>query len=373
MNFAYSEEQLLLKDTVNRFIGDSYDIETRGNLIGKEPGYSEENWSMFADLGWLCLGLAEEQGGLQDADVETMVIAEAFGRGLVVEPYYSTLLLGGGILTLAGSQQQKERFIPKLIEGKLKLAFAWAEPDWHFNLGEPETSVVNTNGAYCLYGRKSVVFDAPTADYLIVTAKDPNADGMSLLLVPIDAPGLSRLDFKSTDGRGASDVEFNNVAINEDNILGASGEVLPLVEYVADKMVAVSCADAVGAMGRLVEMTSEYLKTRKQFGVPVGTFQALQHRMADMYVNLELARSMSIYANLSLQLPDKERKQAVSLAKIQLVDAAQFIGRQSIQLHGGIGMTEEFAVGHYFKRLMAFETLFGNKSYHQRRIASLRQ
>lgn len=368
MDFEYTEEQLLLKESANRFVGDSYDLEIRARLVADKPGYSEANWSSFAELGWLCLGLAEEHGGFEDAAVETMLIAEAFGRGLVVEPYYSTLVTGGSLLSRAASQQQQEQLIPKIIEGKLKLAFAWAEPEHHYNLAAPDTMVVSGDNGYYLTGKKSVVFDAATADYLVVTARGSDNSGLSLLLVPADTPGINRVDYLTTDGRQASEIEFNNLSIGKDAVLGERDEALRAVEYAVDKSVAVACADAVGAMEQLVEMTCEYLKTRKQFGVTIGTFQVLQHRMADMYVNLELARSMSLYANLSLDLPDTERKKAVSLAKIQLIDSARFIGRQAIQLHGGIGMTDEFAVGHYFKRLLVFETYFGDNSYHLKRV-----
>ena len=372
MNFELTNEQEVLRGAAEKFIADEYDFAARQEIAAGEKGYSDKHWGAFRDLGWLSLGFEEAHGGFDDAAVETMLLANAFGKGLVVEPFYSTVVLGGSLLTGAASAEQKAALIPDIIEGKTKLAFAYAEPDRRYDFADIETIAAREKGGYSLHGRKSVVFDAPHANYLIVTAYLEGAHGLRLFLAPNDAKGVSRRDYRTTDGRRASEIEFQSVRLDETSLLDASnGDAAPVIEAAADRATAVACADAVGAMEHLFQTTLEYLKTRKQFGTTIGSFQAIQHRMTELFVQLELAKSMSIYANLSLQSPPEERKKAVSQAKIEVIAAAQLIGRQAIQLHGGIGMTNEFHVGHFFKRLTAFESYLGDASHHASRIESL--
>lgn len=372
MNFELSEEQQLLKDSALRFIADHYDFRDRRKLVASKDGFSEKNWEVFAKLGWLALGFDEAFGGIPDADVEIMLLAEAFGRGLVAEPFYSTVVVCGGLLRAAGSQAQKHAILPELVSGRVKLAFAYAEPQCRYDPCDISTAVTYTGDGFVLSGRKVVVFDAPSADYLIVTARIREMDGISLFLVPASGGGIRKRDFVTTDGRRASEVEFSDLRLASDALIGDLGSAAPVVEEVFDRAVAAACADAVGAMDFLFSATLSYLKTRKQFGVTIGSFQVLQHRMVDMYVSLELARSMAIYATLSLGGAAAERSKAVSLAKVVVIEAARLIGRQSIQLHGGIGMTNEYHVGHYFKRLIAFETQFGDTDDHAERLEAIR-
>ncbi len=377
MDFSLSTEQTLLKDSVERFVQDEYEFETRRKLTASEEGFSRDNWAKFAELGWLSMPLAEDYGGLGGGPVETMILMEAFGAGLVVEPYLPTVVLGAGLVEAAGSEAQKQDILPKVAGGEMLLAFAYAEPQSRFNLADIETKAEAASGGYSLSGKKSVVFGASSADKILVTARTGggprDTDGVSLFLVDADAAGMARRDYRTVDGSRAADLTFDGVKVDGDRLLGAAGGALPAIEAVTDRAIAALCAEAVGGMQVLHDTTNEYLKTRKQFGVPIGKFQVLQHRMVDMFIELEQSRSMTLMVTLKLDEDEAERKKAASGAKAQIGKGGKFVGAQSIQLHGGMGMTDELKVGHYYKRLMMIDIMFGNTDHHLKRFAALTQ
>ncbi len=377
MDFSLSEEQQLLKDSVQRFVREEYELEARRKLVASDIGYSEEHWAKMAELGWLALSLPEEYGGIGGGPVDTMVLMEELGRGLVVEPYLTSVVIGGGFLMAAGSKEQKTELLPKLAAGELKLAFAYAERQSRFDLNDVEcTAEVSAEGggdSYKISGHKGVVFHAASADKIIVSARTSggsrDADGITLFLIDNNADGLSRRDYPTVDGLRASELEMDGVAGTP---LGQVGGGAALMDTVVGQAIAAICAEAVGCMDVLQETTNEYLKTRVQFGVPLSKFQVLQHRMVDMFMECEQARSMTYMVNLKVDEADKvEREKAISAAKVQIGNSGRYVGQQSVQLHGGMGMTDELHVGHYFKRLTMIDTMFGNKDHHLKRYADL--
>ena len=376
MDFELSDEQNLLKDSVERFVKDNYSSDARAKLANTELGFSRDHWKKMAELGWLGLPFSEEVGGFGGTAVETMIMMESMGRGLVLEPFVSTVILGGGLVAEAGSPAQIEAIIPEVIEGNMMLAFAYAEPQSRFNLNDVETTASKSGDGYVLNGHKSVVYHGTTADKIIVSARTSGNSrdeaGISLFIVDNNASGLSRRDYRTIDGQRAADIMLENVAVGADALLGKEGAAFPVIEKVTDYAIAALCAEAVGAMQAANEITNEYMKQRKQFGTPIGKFQVLQHRMVDMYMEAEQSKSMSDMVAMKLDLGDElERRKAVAAAKAQVGQASKFVGQQSIQLHGGMGMTDEYSIGHYFKRLTTIEMLFGNTDYHFKRFAAL--
>ncbi|MCY4318601.1 MAG: acyl-CoA dehydrogenase family protein [Alphaproteobacteria bacterium] len=374
MDFDYSEDQKLLQESMQRFVRENYSFEARRALVATEQGYSDAHWTRFAELGWLGIPFPEEYGGLGMSGVETMVVMEAIGSGLVAEPYLSTVILGGGAVSAAGSDAQKDEILPAIAEGRCKLAFAFAERQARYNLQDVEMRAVAENGNYRLSGTKSVVFGAPTADRFVVSARtgggSRDAAGITLFLVAADAPGLSVRSYPTADGLRAGEVMLDNTPA--EGVLGEVDSALTTIEEVVDRAIAAVAAEAVGLMGALNDMTLEYLKTREQFGQPIGRFQVLQHRMVDMFIAHEEAKSMAMMAAMRIDEDDPGvRKKAMSATKVQIGKSARFIGQQSIQLHGGIGMTDEYAAGHYFKRLTMIDRSFGDSDYHLRRYAAL--
>ncbi len=375
MDFSFSTEQTLLKDSVERFVREAYPFETRRRLAESDEGFSRENWAKFAELGWLGVALPEELGGSGGTPVEIMIIMEAIGNGLVVEPYLSSVVLGGGLVGLGGTTAQRDELLPALAAGKLLLAFAYAEPQSRFNLADVETTAAKDGEGWRIAGHKSVVFHAAAADKIVVSARSAGAPrdsgGISLFVVDRDAQGLGRRDYRTVDGLRASELAFEGVRVGADALLGEADRALALIERVIDHGIAAVCAEAVGAMAVLNEATNEYLKMRQQFGRPIASFQVLQHRMVDMFMAYEQSRSMAYMATLKLDRGEAERKKAVSAAKVQIGKAGRFVGQQAVQLHGGMGMTDELSVGHYFKRLTMIDTLFGNTDHHLERFAAL--
>jgi len=377
MDFDLTDEQRLLKDSVDRLIRDSYGaFEKRKTYQSGAAGWSAELWAQFAELGLLALPFAEEDGGFGGGPVETMIVMEAFGRGLVVEPYFATVILGGGFLRLGGSKAQRQSIIPRIAEGSLRMAFAHTEAQARFDLFDVATSARKENGAYVLHGRKSVVLHGDSAELLVVSARTAgrrrDEDGISLFLVPADAPGLARRGYATQDGLRAAALELDHVRVETDALLGSENGGLPLIEHVVDIALAALSAEAVGAMEALFDLTVDYLKTRKQFGVTIGSFQALQHRAADMKLQLEQARSMALFGAMMAQEPDPaSRRASLAATKLQINDSARAIGQESIQLHGGIAMTDEYKAGHYFKRLTMIESLFGDSGHQLDLLARL--
>jgi pimeloyl-CoA dehydrogenase small subunit len=375
MDFSFSEEQTLLRNSVQKFVQNDYPFETRRAIAKSEAGWKRENWAKFAELGLLGAPFPEEHGGLGGGPVETMIIMEEFGRGLVIEPYLGTVVLAGGFLRHGGTKAQKEKLIPEVVEGKRVFAFAFAEPQGRYNFADLTVSAKKAGAGYTLNGHKAVVIGAPWADTLVVTARTGGSQrdekGVSVFLVDKKTKGVSTRDYPTVDGLRASEVTFENVALGADALIGQEGAGLPLIEQVTDEGIAALSAEAIGAMKVLNDTTVEYCKTRKQFGVPIGKFQVLQHRMVDMFMNYEQSVSITYMVTLKLGESEAERKKAASAAKVQIGKAGRFIGQNAVQLHGDMGMTDELNVGHYFKRLTMIDTMFGNIDHHLRRYASL--
>jgi alkylation response protein AidB-like acyl-CoA dehydrogenase len=375
MDFSFTEEQGLLRDSVAAYLADHYDFDKRRAAIASPAGWRPEVWRAFAqDLGILGAAFPEDLGGLGGGPVETMVVMETFGRALVVEPYISTVVIGGGFLARSADAGHKA-LIGKIIDGEAIIAFAWAEPQGRYNLANLKTSARKDGEGWVLNGHKSVVVGAPWASHLIVTARTggsrSEAGGVSVFLVEKDAPGVISRDYPTVDGRRASEITFETVSLGSEALIGEPGAGLPLVEQVVDEAIAAQCAEACGVLKTLHEGTVEYTKQRKQFGQPISAFQVLQHRMVDMFIQVEQAVSMTYMAHVRLGEAPAERAKAISAAKVQIGRACRFVGQNAIQLHGGMGMTEEMAIGHYFKRATMIEGEFGSVDHHLRRYERL--
>jgi pimeloyl-CoA dehydrogenase small subunit len=373
MDFSFSEEQTLLRNSVQRYLADNYRFEDWRKFTRGETGRDPKHWAQFAELGLLAAPLPEAHGGLGGDAVSTLIVMEEFGRALVVEPYVPTVVVGGGLIGRAGSEAMKEEWIPKIAGGETLMAFAFAEPQGRYNLADLSTSAKKQGAGYVLNGQKSVVIGGPWADTLVVTARSAGGrrdeKGVSVFLVDKTSKGVSARDFPTVDGGRASEITFENVEVPASRLIGDADAGLALVERAVDEAIAAVCAEATGGMKMLVDATVEYSKNRKQFGVPIGKFQVLQHRMVDMFVNYEQAVSITLMVTLKLA-NDAERAKAASAAKAQIGKSGRFVGQSAIQIHGGMGMTDELNVGHYFKRLTMIDTLYGNVDHHLRRFAA---
>jgi pimeloyl-CoA dehydrogenase small subunit len=374
MDFDLSEEQRLLKESVEGLLADAYDFEQRKKYMKEKGGWSRAIWSRLAEQGLLGLPFAEADGGFGAGAVETMIVMEALGRALVLEPYLATVVISGGFLRHGGSAAQKAAHIPSMIDGSKTFAFAQLEKNSRYDLNDVTTSAKKKGDGWTIDGEKFVVVNGENADTLIVTARTRGAQrdktGVGVFLVPANAKGISKKAYPTQDSLHAADITFTAVEVGSDAAIGDPENALSLIERVVDDARTALCAEAVGLMDESLKTTVEYLKTRKQFGVPIGSFQSLQHRAADMFVALEQARSMSMFATMAADVDDaKERANAVAAAKVQVGRSGKFIGQQSIQLHGGIGMTMEAKIGHYFKRLTIIENTFGDADYHLRRVS----
>ena len=375
MDFNFSEEQSMLRDTVASFLQDKYDFDKRQKLIKSDSGWSPEIWEAFAnELGILGAPFSEELGGLGGGAIENMIVMEEFGKALVVEPYLGTVVIGGGFLKHSGHPQAAE-LIAGIIEGKVTMAFGYAEPQARYSWNDIKTTAKKEGDGYVLNGHKAVVIGAPWASHLIVTARTSGGQrdetGVSVFLVEKGAKGVVTRDYPTVDGQRASEVYLENVTVPASALIGEEGKGLPLVNKVLDEAAAAACAEAVGAMRKMHEQTLEYARQRKQFGTAIANFQVLQHRMVDMFMNVEQSVSMTYMATLKLDESDEERGKAVSAAKVQIGKACKFVGQNAIQIHGGMGMTEELAVGHYFKRATMIEGLYGSVDHHLRRYEAL--
>ncbi len=373
MDFDLSEEQRLLKESVDGLLGNSYDFDARKKYMAEKGGWSKAVWGKFAEQGLLGLPFAEDDGGFGAGAIETMIVMEALGKALLLEPYLATVVIGGGFLRRGGSAEQKAAYIPAIIDGSKTFAFAQLEKNSRYDLGDVSTSAKKKGDAYVIDGEKFVVLNGESADVLVVTARTKggqrDANGIGVFLVPGNAKGVAKKGYPTQDGLHAADITFTGVEVGADAAIGDPENGLALIERVVDDARIALCAEAVGVMDELLKSTVEYLKTRKQFGVPIGSFQTLQHRAADMFVALEQARSMAMFAAMAGDFDDaKERATAVAAAKVQIGKSGKFVGQQSIQLHGGIGMTMEAKIGHYFKRLTMIENTFGDTDYHLRRV-----
>jgi len=373
MDFDLSEEQRLLKESVDGLLTDAYDFEQRKTYMKEKGGWSKAVWGKLAEQGLLGLPFTEADGGFGAGAVETMIVMEALGKALLLEPYLATVVIGGGFLRHGGSDAQKAAYIPSIIDGSKTFAFAQLEKNSRYDLNDVATSAKKKGAGWTIDGEKFVVINGENADTLIVTARTKadqrDRSGIGVFLVPGNAKGVVKKSYPTQDGLHAADISFTGVEVGGDAAIGDGENALPLIERVVDEARTAMCAEAVGAMDESLKTTVEYLKTRKQFGVPIGSFQTLQHRAADMFVAVEQARSMSMFATMAADFEDaKERTTAVAAAKVQIGKSLKFVGQQSIQLHGGIGMTMEAKIGHYFKRLTMIENSFGDTEYHLRRV-----
>ncbi len=370
MDFDLSDEQKLIADNVARLMKDKYGFESRKAYGAAANGFSDELWRQYADLGLLGAPFAEEDGGYGGGAVEIMLTQEAFGRALALEPYFACVVLAGGALRHGATAQERAELIPEIASGALRLALAHAEPQSGWNIFDVKTTAKRDGDGYRLDGEKGLVINGDSAQKLIVLARVSGAqrdkDGLGLFLIDADAPGVTRRPYPTQDGRRAAEISFSGAKARA---LGEPGQAGPAMARVIEDAIAALAAEAVGAMAEAVEMTTEYLKTRKQFGVAIGSFQALQHRASDMVVALEQARSMMYLAAMSTSEPDAAtRARSISAAKAQIGRSAKFIGQQATQLHGGIAMTYEYKLGHLFKRLTMIDMSYGDADYYLARL-----
>ena len=375
MDITFSDEQRLLRESADRFVGETYNADHRRKTAAEPSGFSPAIWKQFAELGWLALPIAEEHGGLGGGAVEIGILMEAFGRGLVSEPYLSTVVIGAGLIESCGSEAQKQALLPRVAEGSLFLALAHAERAARFDLAKVETTATKTPNGFQLNGHKIAVLDGEAADQLIVSARLVNANGSSgklcLFLVPTKTPGMSLHDYPRLGGGRACSLDLRDVQLPADALLGDGSDALDAIEAAVDRAMAALGAEAVGIMQTLLDSTLEYTKIRKQFGRPLSANQVIRHRLADMSMQCDEARSMALRAALMADAEPRVRGRAASGAKAKIGKCARFVAEQSVQLHGAMGVTEELEIGLYFKRLLAFDTLFGGSAHHYRRHAAL--
>ena len=376
MDFSLPDERRQLQDTIRRYLGREYSFEQRRKRLAAGTGFSRETWKQLADLGVLGLGIREDDGGMGGDAFDTLIVMEAMGRALVVEPYLSSVVLGAGIVSDAGSEAQRAAWLPAVVAGEKLLAFAHGEAAARYDAAYVQTQATRKGNAWKLDGFKPVVLNGDSADALIVSARTAGAAadrvGISLFLVDPKARGVAVRAYGTQDSGRAADVRLEGVEVGDDMRLGVAGEALPVIERALDRANAALCAEALGIIDALNEATLEYLKTRKQFGQPIGRFQVLQHRMADMTIKAVEARSMAILAASAMSSADAgERARRVSSAKAFVGQAARFVGQQAIQLHGAIGMTDELVVSHWFKRLAMIDVTFGNADHHLGRVSDM--
>lgn len=377
MDFSYSEEQQMLRESVGKFVQQQYDFDTRNRIAGSETGYSEENWKLFAELGWLTVPFSEADGGFGDSAVDLMVMMEEFGKAMLVEPYLASAVLAGRLLAALGSEARKSELLPSVMAGNLQLALACAESGSRYNLANVRASARSEGGKIILDGTKVNVLNGPQAGKLLVTARESGGavdrQGISVFLVDRETSGVSVRGYANIDGSRAAKITFSEVEIPESARLGESGDALEALEQVVDHATVAICAQAVGALDSLLQKTVEYSKTRKQFGVNIGSFQALQHRMADMFMECQLARSITVMAAMQLDSEESSRNKAaaVSAAKSRVGKAIRRVGQEAVQIHGGIGMTDELDVSHLFRQVSGLELLFGDADFHTSRYARL--
>jgi hypothetical protein len=373
MDFNYSEEQNLLADSVTKFIGNDYSYELRRKRTATADGFDRATWNTFAELGWLAVPFSEEDGGIGGGPIETMIVMEEFGKGLVVEPYVSSVILAGTALKVAGSAEQKAELIGGIIDGSRLLSLAYFEPQARFDLFDVNTSAKkDAQGNYVINGSKAMVLNGGTADTLIVSVRtgggQRDESGITLLIVPANAAGVSVRSYPTLDGHRAAEVQFSNVSVPASARLGEEGKGLAVLQQVADTANLALCAEAVGMMEKLYKETVEYTKTRKQFGVAIAVFQALQHRMVDMFTLHAECKSLLLRAVMTAAVNDPEARRNISALKYAIATKGQKVAHEAVQIFGGMGMTDEMSVGMYLKRINVINTLFGNGDYHLQRF-----
>jgi alkylation response protein AidB-like acyl-CoA dehydrogenase len=377
MHFELTEEQTLLENMVTAFVRDDYNWETREKIVKTEEGWKPENWSKFAELGLLSVPFSEDHGGLGGTAVDSMVVMEQFGKGLVVEPFMPSILLSGNLISKLANESQANEIIPKIIEGESRYVFAYAEPQSRFDLSDVKSSATKDGDEYTLNGFKSVVFGASMATHIIIAARTSgdqrSEDGITLFLADIKSNGITLQTYPTIDEYRASEVVIENLKISSDMVLGEVDKAYPVVEEVIDLATIAACSEAVGVLQVLKDSTIDYCKQRKQFGQPISKNQAIQHKLVDMMIEYEQAKSI-LYAAVTADLSNAdERKKAVSGAKARIGQSIKFVGESAIQLHGGMGMVDEYMISHYFKRATMLGVLFGNVDFHMKRFVGLTQ
>lgn len=374
MDLSYTEEQNLLRDSLQRFIENNYDISERNKLTGSEEGFSRDYWQQFAELGWLAMPFSEEDGGIGGTPVDTQVMMEEFGKGLILEPFLPSIVMAGTALSVAGNEAQKAQYISGLIDGSLIGTVAITEPETHQEFHRIALAATKTADCYELSGSKSVVLAAAAANFIIIAARtsgtDADKNGISFFIVPSDAPGLSRKDFPTMDGLRASELTLDKVKVSTDQLLGIEGEGYPLLEKIVNRTILALSAEAVGAMDILYNDTIAYTKQREQFDHPLSDFQVLKHRMTEMFVEYSLAKSLTLKATMLETQDSEETQRTIHALKYLIGKTSRFVAQNAVQLHGGMGMTEELRVAHYFKRLTVIDAIFGNTDYHLERFVA---
>ena len=374
MNFDLTEEQQMLNDSLRRFVSNELGFERRAEVIASGKGTDPATWAALAEMGLLGFTFPEDYDGLGGNAVDTMVVMENFGRGLVVEPYLATVVLAGGLIRDQGSEAQKAEILPAIASGERLLAFAHSEPGARYNLSQVNTKAEADGDQYRISGAKTAVLSGGQAQQLIVSARTSGASGdeqgLSLFLVDTAAVGVTINDFATHDGQRTAEIQFSNVAVAASQLVGHLDNAFPAIEKAVDLGIAALCAEAVGAMEAMNATTLDYIKTRKQFGVAIGKFQVLQHRMADMFIQTEQARSMAILAATEADSDQRaQRREALSMAKTLVGQAARYVGQEGVQLHGGMGVTDEMFAAHLFKRLTLINLLFGDADHHLAQVS----
>jgi len=361
----------MLAESVARFIDNDYDFESRQRIADGGTGYSRELWQTYAELGWTAVPFAEDDGGLGGGPIELILMMEQFGRGLVIEPYLATIVLAGGALRRAASADQKKQWLPGIIEGRTQAALAFAEPQSRFEISDIATRADANGNGFILNGKKNLVLNGGNADLLIVPARTGGTqldeNGITLFVVTADSAGIDRKDYATVDAHYAADLSLKDVHVGSGSILGEVGQGYATLQAVIDEATLAICAEAVGILRTLHDKTIEYAKNRVQFGVPIGTFQALQHRMVDMLIACEQTHSLLLWAAMLNADGDADARKAISALKYQIGTAGRKVAQEAVQIHGGMGVTWELDISHYFKRFTAIELLFGNADFHLNR------
>ncbi|HEU4986367.1 MAG TPA: acyl-CoA dehydrogenase [Rhizobiaceae bacterium] len=374
MDFDLTEEQSILKDSLDRLLADRYGFEARRGYMASAEGWSADMWSRYAEMGLMALPFAEADGGIGGGPVETMIVMESLGRVLALEPYFPTVVIGGGFLRFGASEELRSELIPQVVDGSLKLAFAHTERNSRYDLNHVETAARKEGDGYMLNGAKSVVLHGDSAARIFVTARTAggarDGHGITLFLIDPKASGVGLHGYRNQDGQRAAELTLDNVRVDRHAVIGEVDNALPLVRRVIDQGIAALAAESIGVMSAMQKLTVDYLKVRKQFGVPIGAFQVLQHKAVDMFVATEQARSMTMYATMMADAEDAdERARAMHAAKAEIGRAGRLVGETAIQLHGGVGMTMEYDIGHFFKRMTMIDITFGDSDHHLRALA----
>ena len=375
MDFDLTDDQKLLTDRVSKLLADRYTFEARKGFQKQPEGWSADMWNQFAEMGLLGLPFDEAYGGFGGGAVDVMLVMEQFGKALVLEPYLATVVLAGTALRLAGSEAQKSAILPEIVGGALKMAFAHGEQSARYDLSDVQSTARRSGDGWVLEGAKSVVLHGGSADKLVVSARTAgertDRDGITLFLVDGDAKGVGRRSYQLRDGTRAAEVTLSAVQVGADAVLGGVGDAYPVINRVVEAGISALAAEVVGGMDKMLDVTLEYLRTRQQFGKAIGENQVLQHKAADMLMSLEQGRSMSMLAAMMVDEPDAaERERNIAMAKVGVGQAGKFVSQNAVQLHGGIGMTEEYVIGHYFRRAMMFDHSFGDTAYYLNKLAS---